>query len=79
MSNSLEYDVLAKARIQSNRDLVISQTSKGGYTIAQKLEVKENNHTIDIFLKSAFHIDDVQGLYNLRDALNTAIGKVEKK
>lgn len=78
-SNSIRYNELARAKVQLNRSLVISECSKGGYTIAQQLEVKEEKHTMNVFLKGALHIDDLQGLYNLRDALNVAIEKQEKE
>lgn len=74
-----KYEELARAQVQENRSLVISNFSKGGYTIAQQLKVQENNHTLNVSLKGALHIDDINGLYNLRDALNVAIDKIEKK
>lgn len=76
-SNNICYEELARAKVQPNRSLVISKCSKSGFTIAQQLEVKEGNHTMNVFLKGALHIDDTQGLYNLRDALNVAIQKAE--
>ena len=79
MANDIKYDELSKAQVQSNRRLVISFCSKNGYTIAQQVDVKEGKHTISVFLKGALHIDDIQGLYNLRDALNVAIEKEEKE
>lgn len=77
-SSGIRYEELARAKVQPNRSLVISECSKGGFTIAQQLEVKEGNHTMNVFLKGALHIDDTQGLYNLRDALNVAIQKTEQ-
>lgn len=77
-SNIIRYEELARAKVQPNRSLVISECSKNGFTIAQQLEVKEGNHMMNVFLKGALHIDDIQGLYNLRDALNVAIQKVER-
>lgn len=77
-NNAIRYFELARAKVQPNRSLVISECSKNGFTIAQQLEVKEGNHTMNVFLKGALHIDDVQGLYNLRDALNVAIQRIDK-
>lgn len=73
-----KYNELARAQVQETRSLVISSFSKGGYTIAQQLKVQEDNHTMNVSLKGAFHIDSVDGLYNLRDALNVAIKKIEE-
>ena len=79
VSNGSKYEELARAQVQQKRSLVISSFSKGGYTIAQQLEVEENNHKMNVSLKGAFHIDDIDGLYNLRDALNVAIKTIEEK
>ena len=77
MSNEkIEYNELASANIQEKRTLVISQCSKGGFTIAQKIIVEEGNKKTGLFLKNAIHIDDIDGIYNLRDALNLAIEKL---
>lgn len=78
-NGKIKYEELARAKVKDNRSLVLSSCSKGGYTIAQQLEVKEGNHNMNVFLKGAFHIDDVSGLYNLRDALNVAISLAESK
>lgn len=79
MATVHKYEELSRAQIQEKRSLVVSSFSKGGYTIAQQLEVQENNHKMNVSLKGAFHIDNIDGLYNLRDALNEAIQKVENK
>ena len=73
MSDKLEYKELASANIQEKRTIVISECSKGGYTLAQKIIVDEGNKKTGIFLKNAIHVDDATGLLNLRDALNIAI------
>lgn len=78
MSSNVKYKELARARVQERRSLVISSFFKGGYTIAQQLEIQENNYKMDVSLKGAFHIESIDGLYNLRDALNVAIKKIEE-
>lgn len=78
-NNGIKYDELARAKIQPKRSLVISAFSKGGFTIGQQLEVEEGNKKTNVNLKGAFHIDDLDGLYNLRDALNVAIQRCEQK
>lgn len=69
----VEYNELSRAKVTDSRNIVISACSKGGFTIAQQLEAKENDKTTSVFLKGAFHVDDVHGLYNIRDAVNLAI------
>jgi len=81
MKKEMAYTELAKAKIQEKRNIVISCCEKNnevqGFTIGQQLEVLEGKRTTNVFMKGAFHIEDVNGLYNLRDALNVAIGEIE--
>ena len=74
----VEYNELSRAKVTDSRNVVISSCSKGGFTIAQQLEAKENDKTTSVFLKGAFHVDDVHGLYNIRDAVNLAIARAEE-
>lgn len=71
--SKIEYHELSRAKVTDSRNIVISNCSKGGFTVAQQLEVKEGDKTTSVFMKGAFHIEDIHGLYNLRDAVNLAI------
>lgn len=71
--NKIEYRELSRAKVTDSRNIVISNCSKGGFTIAQQLEAKENDKTTSVFMKGAFHVEDIHGLYNIRDAVNLAI------
>lgn len=71
--SKIEYRELSRAKVTDSRNIVVSSCSKGGFTIAQQLEAKENDKTISVFMKGAFHVEDIHGLYNLRDAVNLAI------
>lgn len=85
MGNKKKYVELAKANIQNNRNVIISsfesEGEKKGFTIAQQIEVEENGKKLNIFLKDGIHVPNIDGLYELRDALNLAIVKYleEKK
>lgn len=72
------YTELSRAKVTDSRNVVISGCSKGGFTIAQQLEAKENDKTTSVFLKGAFHVDSIHGLYNIRDAINLAITIAEE-
>lgn len=72
-NNKIEYNEISKAKVSDSRNIVISSCSKGGFTIAQQLEANENGKITTVFMKGAFHVDDVKGLYELRDAINLAI------
>ena len=74
----IDYTEISRAKVTDSRNIVISHCSKGGYTIAQQLEAKENDKITSVFLKGAFHVDDLHGLYNLRDAINLAIKVTEE-
>lgn len=76
--SKIEYNEISRAKVTDSRNIVISSCSKGGFTIAQQLEAKENDKTTSVFLKGAFHVDDIHGLYNIRDAVNLAIKVAEE-
>lgn len=76
--SEMQYTKLSSAQIEENKNLVISEYSKGGYTLAQQITTKDNGKKLNVYLKGAIRIKDVSGLYNLRDALNVAIGKIEQ-
>lgn len=76
--SKIEYHELSRAKVTDSRNIVISNCSKGGFTIAQQLEAKEGDKTTVVFLKGAFHVDDIHGLYNIRDAINLAIKVTEE-
>lgn len=69
----IEYRELSRAKVTDSRNIIISDCSKGGFTVAQQLEAKEGDKITSVFMKGAFHIEDIHGLYNLRDAVNLAI------
>ena len=77
--NKAEYTEISKASVSDSRNIVISDCSKGGFTLAQQAVIREGKKEASVFLKGAFQIDDINGLYNLRDALNLAIKTIENR
>lgn len=75
MKNKTYYNELASAEITDSRNIVISECSKGGFTIAQQLKAEGTK----VFMKGAFHVNDLEGLYNLRNAINLVISQTEKE
>lgn len=69
------YNEIASARISDNKSLVISECSRGGFTLGQKLTVDDNGKKVDVFLKGAIHLNDLQSLMNVRNAFEEAIKK----
>lgn len=77
-NKKIEYTEISSAIVTEKRKIVISTCSKGGFTVAQRMDTEEEDNKItQLYLKGAFHINDINGLYNLRDAINLAINKVE--
>lgn len=75
-----KYEEITRAKISDTRSIVISECSKGGYTIAQQLSVIDSDDKfLNMYIKGAFHIRDLEGLYHLRDALTVAICQIEDK
>lgn len=64
---------IANASISPQRQAVISRFEDGSFTIGQRVKITEGNKTMSVFLKGAIHIDGIDSLQNLRDALNVAL------
>ena len=78
MSGEVKYNELSSAQINDTKSIVISEYSKGGFTLAQKICAEDGNKKIPMYLKNPIQIDDINGLQNLRDALNVALEILEK-
>lgn len=74
----IKFNELSKAKTQDKRNIVISECSKGGFTLAEQIIVEEKNKQTPLFLKGAFHVEDTEGLINLRDAITLAISKLNE-
>lgn len=75
-----QYGELANTKISDSRRAVLSTHSRGGYTLAQKVEVEEGKgRSVSIFMKGALHLQSIDELYALRDMLNMAIYQEENK
>ena len=73
------FTELANAALSKNRQAVISRLDDdGSYTIGQKIEVKDGDKKVNVFLKGALHVQDLTALQNLRDALNVVLKKEQK-
>lgn len=79
MYNKKQYHEIAKASISDKRNLVISNCSTGGFTIAQQTLIKEGDKETWMFYRGAISVKDLEHLYNVRDAINIAIQKIEEQ
>jgi hypothetical protein len=74
------YIELAVAnKMQQDMNVVISKYKAGGYTLAQQVVLERGGRRLSLFIKGAIHIDSLEGLYALRDALNEAITSEEDR
>lgn len=80
MTDRIIFNELSRAKIKDKRFAVISKNNiNKGFTIAQQLVIAEDSGTLKVFIKGSMHIDGLEGLYNLRDAINVAVEKVESQ
>jgi hypothetical protein len=78
--NARAFTELSKAKIQPGTNMVISRNERvGGYTLAQQVVIERERRTLSLFIKGAIHVDSLEGLYELRDALNEAITIEEER
>lgn len=75
--NKVSYEEVARMKMTDTRDVVISECSKGGYTIAQKILIDQDEKPTSIFLKGAIKVNDIDGLREFREMLDMAIEKLE--
>lgn len=79
MANNIEYNEIASAKVSDTRSIVISECSKGGYTVAQRIEIEESNGVTPVYMKGAFHVSDIEGLCNIRDVINLSIDIINER
>lgn len=75
--DKIEYNELSRCRISSARFAVISECSKGGFTIAQQVEVPDEGVLSTVFLKGALHVRSRAEMQVLVDAIGEAIEKYD--
>ena len=76
-NKNIEYKEISSAKVTEKRTIVISSCSKGGFTIAQVMSIKEGDGITPVYMKGAIHVANVDSLRNLRDAITLAIKKLE--
>lgn len=79
MGNNISYDEISRASIGNNRNVVISKCSAGGFTVAQQIELKEEEGSFGTFLKGAIRIKNKESLQNFHDAIEVALSKIDEE
>lgn len=67
-----KFNEITSVKLNDTMSVVISECSKGGFTIAQKMETYDGRFSDVRFMKGAFHLD-YDGLCDLRDAIDDVI------
>lgn len=73
----ISYRTLASAQVTNTKRLVISSCSKGGFTIAQQVVVKDPDEgsEMTMFMRGAIHVKDLNALAEVAEAFEEAIKK----
>lgn len=79
MKSKVNFEELCRAKVSKIRNIVISKTSNGAFYIAQQLNVldEDTGKNINVFLKGALKLENIDAMYALRDSINLAIEKAE--
>lgn len=72
-----KYTQIASCAISTHRNLVISKTDKGGFTMAQQVEILDYDTPTRLFMKGATFIADLDALRDVRDMFIRAVEAVE--
>lgn len=80
MKSKVNFVELCRAKVSKIRNIVISKTPNGAFYIAQQLNVldEDTGKNINVFLKGALKLENIDAMYALRDSINLAIEKAEK-
>lgn len=80
MKSKVNFKELCRAKVSKIRNIVISKTSNGAFYIAQQLNVldEDTGKNINVFLKGALKLENIDAMYALRDSINLAIEKAER-
>lgn len=81
MKSKVNFEELCRAKVSKIRNIVISKTSNGAFYIAQQLNVldEDTGKNINVFLRGALKLENIDAMYALRDSINLAIEKAEKE
>lgn len=76
MAKDFTFKEIASAKVSPTRDIVISKRDNE-FILAQRAKLQEGTRETKIFLRGTMPIENIEGLYELRDALNEAICNIE--
>lgn len=77
--NKKRYEQVGVTKITKNRNLVISQCSNGGFTLAQQLYVDEGGKMTKVFLKGAAFIDSLDNLRGVEKMIRDVVKSIDEQ
>lgn len=74
------FTEITRVSLSGVKQLVISKTNNGGFCLAQRMEIEdqEEGRKVGIFLKNAIPVKDMDKLIEIRDALNAIIDESDE-
>lgn len=74
-SRTVTYTEIARTQISKTKAFVLSECSKGGYTLAQQMSVMDETtgKPMTVYLKGAMHITNLNALEKVRDMFTVAV------
>lgn len=69
MNNEIKYKELDTIKISEKRNLVISECSAGGYTLAQQMVAEDGDFKVKVFLKNAIHVENKENLSKIKESI----------
>ena len=69
------YREVSRAQISKSKAFVLSECSKGGYTLAQQMSVidETTGRPVTVFLKGAIHISNINTLEKISNMFQQAL------
>lgn len=69
------YKEVSRAQISKSKAFVLSECSKGGYTLAQQMSVidETTGRPVTVFLKGAIHISNISTLEKISNMFQQAL------
>lgn len=76
----MTYKEVSRAQISKTKMFVLSECSKGGYTLAQQMSVMDEmtGKPMTVFLKGAIHIANAAALERIRDMFTVALERYKE-
>jgi hypothetical protein len=72
-----KFNVISNGKITEDRELVVSERSDGGFSIAQKITNEVDGQEMEFFVKHAIPVDE-DGLEKVKAIIDEACQKVKQ-